>query len=247
LVVRRVEQASPEFLDDVATFVQRLKLAGVVLTPPLSDDPRITELLVRLGCPYVRLAARALDTTDRMVVGRDRFGGQQVGRHLYGLGHRRIAVICGPANFLSAGERLSGVADGLAAGGVNLAANMIVRGGYTYESGVACTEQLLAMSPRPTAIFASNDEMAAGALQAAQRAGLRVPEDLTVIGFDDLEIARTSWPPLTSVRMPTREFGRLAAEKLSVAVGRRGPLGVEGEPPAPSLVIRATCGPPPGA
>jgi LacI family transcriptional regulator len=243
LVVRRGEQDSPEFLGDVAAFVQRLKLVGMVLTPPLSDDARIIDLLVSIGCPYVRLAARALDTPDRMVVGDDWIGAQQVGRHLVGLGHRRIATICGPANFLSAAERLSGLEKGLAEGGVTLSTNMIARGGYTYESGIACAAQLLALSPRPTAIFAGNDEMAAGVLQAAQRRGLRVPEDLTVIGFDDLEIARTSWPPLTSVRMPTREFGRLAAEKLSVAAGRRSALEQIERPPAPFLVVRASCGP----
>lgn len=243
LVVRRCEQAAPAFLEEVRSFAGRLKLAGMVLTPPLSDDARIAALLDRLECPYVRIAARPLDAPERMVVGGDRAGAREVGRHLLRLGHRRIAAILGPANFLSAGERLAGLEEGLAERGVRLAPGLIVRGGYTFESGVEGAATLLARDRRPTAIFAGNDEMAAGVLQAAHRAGVDVPGDLTVIGFDDLGIARSLWPPLTSVRMPTRQLGRLAAWKLSLAAGRGGAAS---DPPcaeAPRLVVRQSCGP----
>jgi len=181
------------------------------------------------------------------VVGGDRAGAREVGRHLLGLDHRRIGAILGPANFISAGERLAGLQEGLAEGGVRVAPERIERGGYTFESGIEAGEALLARRPRPTAIFASNDEMAAGVLQAAQRAGLRVPEDLTVIGFDDLEIARSLSPPLTSVRMPTRQLGELAAWKLSGLAGRRLTDRDRPQTEAARLIVRRSCGPPPRA
>src|SRR5262249_56583100 len=89
-----------------------------------------------------------------------------------------------------------------------------IGGADTLEPGIAAGEALLAMSPRPTAVFAGNDEMAAGVMQAALRAGLSVPRDLSVIGFDDFQIASRLWPPLTTVRAPTRLTGQLAARKL---------------------------------
>jgi LacI family transcriptional regulator len=245
LVVRRCEQADSEFFNELAAFAERLKLAGMVLTPPLSHDARIAALLEAIGCPYVRIAARRLDRPERTVAGGDRAGAREMGRHLAGLGHRRIGAILGPANFMSSGERLAGLQDGLAEHGVRLSPGLCVRGAYTFESGIAGGRALLAREAAPSAIFAANDEMAAGVLQAARQAGLAVPDDLTVVGFDDLEIARSLWPPLTSVRMPTRQLGRLAAWKLSVAAGRKPLVG--GPPPvdAPRLVVRRSCGPPP--
>jgi LacI family transcriptional regulator len=179
------------------------------------------------------------------VAGGDRAGAREVGRHLLRLGHRRIGVVLGPANFLSTGERLAGLQDGLAEGGVRLSRELMVEGGYTFESGVTAGNTLLVCGPRPTAIFAANDEMAAGVLQAAHRLGLDAPRHLSVIGFDDLEIARRLWPPLTSVRMPTRQLGRLAAWKLSVAVGRVAAGDTAPTVEAPRLIVRASCGPPP--
>jgi LacI family transcriptional regulator len=101
---------------------------------------------------------------------------------------------------------------------------------------------LLKLDPRPTAIFAGNDEMAAGVLQAARQMDVRVPEDLSVVGFDDFEIARRLWPSLTTVRTPTREIGRLAAERL---IGSDEGDGRDEKDRLPSLVVRQSSGPAP--
>ena len=242
LIAHPCRQASPGFLTDLARFIEGQKLFGVVLPPPLSEDARIIELLKAIGCRYVRLAAAALDEPQHMIVGHDRLGARAAGRHILDLGHQAIAFISGPANFLSSAERLAGLEDALVERGLGLDPRHALRGAYTFESGVACAEVLLAMNPRPTAIFAGNDEMAAGVLRAALAGGLRVPEDLTVGGFDDFDIASGVFPPLTTVRTPTREASRLAAMKL--VLGADG-LGRPWPEVRPELVIRASSGPVP--
>ena len=99
----------------------------------------------------------------------------------------------------------------------------VAEGGYTFESGVSCAEQLLALTPRPTAIFALNDEMAAGVYKAAQKLGLSIPEDLSIVGFDDSPLASRLWPSLTTVRLPIRDMGLHATALLLAEPDRPGP------------------------
>lgn len=215
LLVRPVDAASPSFLDDMRNFVERQKLFGVILPPPVSEDDRLPALLRRLDCPYVRIASVALDAPDRTIVTHDHLGGRAAAGHLLDHGHRRIAHICGPASFRASHERRRGFEEALAAAGLRLTAADVAEGVYTFESGLQAADRLLSRTPRPTAIFAGNDEMAAGALQAAHRRGLRVPEDVSIVGFDDFQIASRVWPPLTTVRAPTTQVGRIAAEHLT--------------------------------
>ena len=242
LVVHPCDRSSPTFLQDVRTFVERQKLYGVVLPPSVSEDERVAKLLREIGCEYIRIASVELDKPEHMIVGHDRLGGEAMGAHLVELGHRQIGFITGLPSFRSSHERRGGFEDALNKAGIELNSDYVVQGAYTFESGLACGEALLAMTPRPTAIFAGNDEMAAGVLQAARRAGLQVPADLTVVGFDDFQIAQAVWPPLTTIHIPTREVGRIAAEKLINAAVRdkRDPNST-----IPYLVVRESSGPPP--
>jgi LacI family transcriptional regulator len=242
LVVHPCDRASPTFLADVRSFVERQKLYGVVLPPSVSEDERVAVLLREIGCEYIRIASVELDKPEHMIVGHDRMGAAQAARHLLELGHKRIAFISGPDTFRSSHERRGGFEDGLAEAGLKLAEHDIIQGAYTFESGVACGDLLLARTPRPTAIFCGNDEMAAGVLQSARKAGLTVPADVTVVGFDDFQIAQAVWPPLTTVHTPTREIGRMAAEKL-IGVERREPRDMTKT--EPSLVVRESSGPVP--
>jgi LacI family transcriptional regulator len=242
LVVHPCNRSSPTFLADVRNFVERQKLYGVVLPPSVSEDERVAKLLGEIGCEYIRIASVPLDKPEHMIVGHDRLGGEAMGAHLIELGHKQIGFISGLPSFRSSHERRGGFEDALNKAGQQLDDNYVVEGAYTFESGLACAEVLLAKTPRPTAIFAGNDEMAAGVLQAARRAGLDVPRDLTVVGFDDFQIAQAVWPPLTTIHIPTREVGRMAAEKL-IGVETR-----EKRDPAstvPHLVVRESSGPAP--
>jgi LacI family transcriptional regulator len=195
-------------------FVERQKLFGVVLTPSVSEDDRLVHILQEIDCPYVRIASISLGNAVSMVVTHDSVGAAEAARHLADLGHRRIAHISGPATFLSSHERRRGFNAGLAERGLKLKATCDREGTYTFDSGITAARELLALKPRPTAIFAGNDEMAAGVYKAAHDMGLEIPRDLSVVGYDDSAIASRLWPVLTSVRLPIRDMGRMAADKL---------------------------------
>ena len=236
LMVRPCDRASPHFLSDMRTFVERQKFAGVVLLSSVSEDERLVALLAELDTPYVRVASVALDRPEAMLVSHDREGGFAAARHLAELGHERIGLITGPSTFRSAHERRSGFEEGLDAHGLRLRPEHVQEGEYTFESGVACARRLLAGEGRPTAVFALNDEMAAGVYRVSHDLKLGIPEHLSVVGFDDAPIASRLWPPLTSVLLPIREMGRLAAERLiGDALGRRA---VEWPRITPKLVLR---------
>lgn len=244
LVIRPCDRRSPTFLDDMRGFVERLRLFGVVLTPSVSEDDRLAKLLESADCPYVRISCAAVDTPARLVLTHDWHGAAAAARRLAELGHRRIAYISGPPLFRSSHERREGFIAGLAEYGLELAPELTVLGAYTYESGLARGRELLGRSDRPTAIFAGNDEMASGVYGAAHELGIRIPDDLSLIGFDDAPIATRMWPAMTSVRLPVREMGRAAAEKLFAQ-----PKEATKTPAAeftPVLIERQSTAPPPG-
>ena len=152
----------------------------------------------------------------------NRGGMARVADHLVALGHRRIAFVCGPPHSYDATERRTGFRAALAAHGLEPA--LEVPGDYTLESGTAAAAAVLAASPRPTAVAAANDLSAAGLIAALHHAGLRVPDDAAVAGFDDVALARLNTPQLTTVRVPLGQIGRRAVERLAALMaGERDP------------------------
>lgn len=244
LVIRPCDRDSPTLYDDICDIVQYQKFFGVILTPSISEDHELVRRLQEIDCPYVRIAAVSLDLPENMIETHDYVGAAEAARHIAELGHRRIAHIRGPDTFLSAKERLRGFQVGLAEYNLSVADPYLLTGGYTFESGMRCGEQLLSLEHPPTAVFAGNDEMAVGVYQAVRRAGLMVPEDLSIVGFDDAPTASRIWPTLTTVRLPIRHLGKIAVQLL---VSQRDPTALA--PPAatsvmPSLVVRgSTAGP----
>jgi len=145
----------------------------------------------------------------------DRQGGYKVTKHLLELGHRLIGVISGPTNFIGAmDERLQGTRLAMAEYGLELDASFVHCGDFSIESGSTAAEPLLSRKPRPTAIFAMNDRMALGAISKARALGLRVPDDLSIVGFDDLPLTSAIEPPLTTVRQSPVEMGKIATQRL---------------------------------
>ncbi|MBX9801186.1 MAG: LacI family DNA-binding transcriptional regulator [Caulobacteraceae bacterium] len=238
LVVHPCNRATDAFLNDVRNFIVRQKLFGVVMPPSVSEDDRVVAILKEADCPYVRIASVSLDEPARMVVTHDSRGAARAARHLAELGHRRIAFISGPDTFRSSHERGRGFAEGLAEHGLTLDPAYVRRATYTFESGVEAATELLALPQRPTAIFAGNDEMAIGVMKAARDAGLDVPRDLSIVGFDDLPMASRVWPNLTTVRLPIRDMGRMAAEKLTAGLRGLDPATLVQPEVDPSLVVR---------
>lgn len=246
LVVHPCNRGNPTFLADFRRFIERQKLSGVVLTPSVSEDDRVKAILEEIGCAYIRIASVPVDEPAHIIVSNDRLGGRAAARHLAELGHTRIGFISGPPTFRSSHERRGGFEEELKDRKLALQPEYVIQGAYTFETGISCAAELLKRTPRPTAIFAANDEMAAGVLHAIRRAGLDCPGDVSVVGFDDFQIASSVWPPLTTVRTPTREIGRMAAEKLmglTNGAGEDAPVAPSGTSPA--LVVRESSGPAP--
>ncbi len=214
LVVHPCNRRSPDFVSSVQQFIERQKLHGVILVPPLSENVALLKMLHDVECPHVSIACVRIEEATHRVVSSDRDACGEAGVHLAALGHRRIAVITGPEGHRSTQERLGGFSDALRKRGIQLAPEMIVSGGYTFESGVQAAEMLLSVRNRPTAIFACNDEMAAGVYQTAHRLNISIPEQLSVVGFDDSQIASRIWPTLTTIRLPVLLMARLAATQL---------------------------------
>ena len=166
--------------------------------------------------------------------------------HLIGLGHRRIGFITGKPGVSSARERLAGYRDALRDADIPYDHKLVVTGDFLEERGYQATEQLLALEQRPTAIFTSADTAAIGAIKASRAAGLRVPDDISIVGFDDIPEASLVMPPLTTVRQPLMEMGTTAVRLLQRLMDepemtpRRTELDVE-------LVVRGSTAPPPKA
>ncbi len=245
MIVRPVDRGSAAMLDDVRHFLERQRLYGVVILPPISENDALPRLCEELGCRYVRMGSAELDDPDHMVASNDREAVEAAIRYLIEQGHRQIGLLAGPHGFRSAVERRLGFEDALAAAGIKLPRSLIAEGNYTFESGIAAAEKLLDLSPRPTAIFASNDEMAAGAVHAARERGIAVPEELSIIGFDDTPIAAHIWPPLTTVRWPIISMARSAALKLLPNPTEEGEEVSEPSLFISRLVKRASVAPPP--
>ncbi len=214
LVVRPVDRRSPSMIEDVRAFLEQQRLAGVMLLPPISENDALAAMCREIGCAYVRMGSAVLDDEAHMVASNDRDAVADAVRHLIAQGHRRIGFIAGPPGFRSAEERQKGFEAALVEAGITIPTAMLADGNYTFDSGRAAADRLLDASQRPTAIFASNDEMAAGVLHAARQRELRVPDQLSIVGFDDTAIAAHIWPPLTTVRWPIVSMARAAALKL---------------------------------
>ena len=203
---------SPEELEGLL----RSGVHGVVLAPPLGESAAVRDLLRAADAPIAVVAAgrAAADTINVRID--DREASARMARHLLDLGHRRIGFVIGNPEQTASAERLAGARAAVAT--VEGAELVLAQGAFSYASGVGAAETLLDLDPPPTAIFASNDDMAAAAVSVAHRRRLDVPRDLTVVGFDDTTVATTLWPPLTTIRQPVRQMAAVALDRLIRAV-----------------------------
>lgn len=187
---------------------------GVILVTT-ALDPDLHAELRRLHVPAVVVDPAGVPDLDLPTIGATNWaGGVSATEHLTGLGHRRIGFIAGRPGLWCSRARLDGYRAGLEAVGIALDPQLVAQGDFDYASGFEGARQLLALPDRPTAVFAASDEMAMGVYEAARQRGLRVPEDLSVVGFDDLPQACWTSPPLTTVRQPLSEMGMLAVRTV---------------------------------
>lgn len=213
LIVKRYMPG--EDLEAAADMLIGARLDGAILPPPVSDaEP----LVARLRAANVALIATGSMRPSNSLasIGIDDFAAAEaMTRHLITLGHRRIGFITGRVEHASSSLRLDGYRKAMADAGLRVDDAMIAGGTFTYHSGLDAAERLLTMDPQPTAIFASNDDMAAAAVAVAHRRGLDVPADLSVCGFDDTPLATTIWPELTTIRQPVSTMSEEAVMMLT--------------------------------
>ena len=242
MMMRPVDYSSKNHVDVLADSVAQYAPDGLILTPPLTDDEALLEKLQSLNVRYASISPR--EKNARIGARLDeRRAVREMMAHIVSLGHRRIAHIKGHRDHGASEWRLSGYKDGLAAAGIAFDKALVLSGEFSFESGVAGAETLLSLKQPPTAIFAANDDTAAGVMHAASERGLRIPQDLSVFGFDDLPMARQLWPSLTTIRQASREMGRIAAEQLLLSI--REPQAAAMVQVPYELVLRASTGPAP--
>ena len=194
---------------------------GVILPPPLCDSRAVLDVLTEAGVPTVVVATGSPPDGSAAVTIDDFEAARAMTEHLVKLGHSRIGFIIGNPNQTASRLRHEGYLAAIADAGLEPDESLVVGGLFTYRSGLDGAEQLLDAKDPPTAIFASNDDMAAASVAVAHRRGLDVPGDLTVCGFDDSALATTIWPELTTIHQPIADMSRAAVELLVSAIFNR--------------------------
>ncbi|WP_229664328.1 LacI family DNA-binding transcriptional regulator [Sphingomonas metalli] len=193
---------------------------GVILPPPLCENGAVIDQLVGAGVPVVAITASLPDPRVMAVHIDDRSAAEAMTRHLLSQGHRAIGFIGGTPSLSASRCRFEGYCMALEAAGIALDERLVAQGYFTYQSGLAPAEALLTAEPRPTAIFACNDDMAAATVAVAHRLGIDVPADVAVCGFDDTVLASAIWPQLTTIRQPIVAMTQGAVGMLIDAIGR---------------------------
>jgi LacI family transcriptional regulator len=246
LVIEACESEEEAEQAEVGRRLANAEAEGVILPPPFSESvPILTEL--RLANTPVVTVAMGRQYPNALNVRIDDFGAaREMAEYLIGLGHRCIGLITGNPNHIAAIERERGFRAAMSEAGLSADPN-VEEGYFTYKSGLLAAERLLDRADMPTAIFASNDDMAAAVVSVAHRRGLDVPGDLSVVGFDDTGPATTIWPELTTIRQPVSAMASAALELLLSELRHRrgGGSGLSGEIVlGHELVIRESSGPP---
>jgi len=216
------------------------KVDGFIIMTRTVDESKLAGLH-RQGIPFVLLGRRcdAFDCDSVMVD--NRAGAYNAVLHLLGHGHRRIGFVGGPEDSHAHQERFEGYQQVMQNAGLKIEPELITSGNFLYEGGRMATQQLLSLAHPPTAIFAANDEMALGVIDAAKQLGVKLPEQLAVIGFDDIQTAAYSEPSLTTIRQPMKRLGEVAANLLLYRLKERA-APIRHEVFSSELIVRRSCG-----
>lgn len=249
LQIHPCDASSPMLADELTDWARRARLAGLVLTAPMSESMALVKNLSQRGIRLVRIIAATEDPRDGFpcVFVDDRDAAYEITEHLVQLGHERIGFLWGGAAHRSSSERYQGYEQALKDYGITPDKHLVIPGDYTFDDGFRGARRLLALRDPPTAIFGCNDEIAAGVLAAARSAGLDVPYDLSIAGFEDSPFSRQSWPALTTAKQATGDIARHAARLLISSLREDAyderPIPVANQGFVPQLVVRGSTGP----
>ncbi len=244
LLIHPCDASSPSIVEELIHMVESARLAGLVLSPPLSEMPEVLSSLDEKGIHYVRVLSgnHAPDTPLPCVLVNDFEAAYAITNHLIKQGHANIAFIAGDREHKSTIERQNGYKAALHDNQIPSDPNLIIDGTYSFGTGVESAEVLINLKQRPTAVFACNDEIAAGTLFGARMKGLDVPSDLAIAGFENSPFSRQTFPPLTTAAQPTLEIAKSAASSLinSIKAKKKAGKPMPSEPVffTPELVVR---------
>jgi LacI family transcriptional regulator len=214
LLAQPVDVADPTVGDQIRGLVSETHVDGIILSSPVTDCEPVLRTLEAMDVPFVRISPGTNHALTSSVFMDDVQAADDMTSHLINIGHRRIGFIKGHPNHMASDDRLFGYRRALDRAGIPYEPQLVATGEFDFESGVAGGRYFLDLPEPPTAIFASNDDMAAGVLSVAHQRNLSLPGDLSVAGFDDTTLARTVWPPLTTIRQPMFELAHTATEIL---------------------------------
>jgi LacI family transcriptional regulator len=221
------------------------RIDGVVTTPPCDAEDFVADLLNTYKVPLVQINPFSHTVGIPSVAGDDRQGAYAITEHLIQLGHSQISFLMGPHNMRASFDRLAGYQAALQAFNLPYNPELVFDSDFSFDGGYRAARRLLEMQPtRPTAIFAGNDEAAYGAMFAVQEAGLKIPEQISIAGFDDLSFSKNIWPGLTTVHQPSEKIVEAATRLLISILKNEDPSANQLLIPS-HLVIRRSTAPPP--
>jgi LacI family transcriptional regulator len=221
LMVEPWDIKSPNIEQQIDTLLGQLRLEGVILLPPLSDHRLMLSKLQEAAIPVVRVAPQENLSVAPSVGIDDYAASREVTAHLIKLGHRRLGFILGQPGHGATEQRYLGFVDEMRAHQIAVAPELVQTGNFVFADGLICAERMLRAAVPPTAIFASNDDMAAAVISMARKMGVDLPKHLSVAGFDDAPLATMIWPELTTVRQPVAAMARRAADLIIQLEPRR--------------------------
>ncbi|QUT05925.1 LacI family DNA-binding transcriptional regulator [Sphingobium phenoxybenzoativorans] len=205
---------APTMVGEIIALIDDMHVEGLILSPPLTDCCPLLEALDARRVPFVRIAPTVALERAGFTLMDDMSAAEEATAHLISLGHRAIGFVRGHPDHGAASQRFEGYRRALERAGLAFDEALTAQGAFTFASGREAAAELLEREDRPSAIFASNDDMAAGVLAYAHEAGIDVPADLSIMGFDDNQIAQMIWPPLTTIRQPVQALAYGAARLL---------------------------------
>lgn len=214
LVVHPCNHQDPMITREIVDLLRDKRIDGVMLTPPISDNLDLMNALKRISVPFVRVAPTENKNLSPYVETNDQEASYDMTCKLIAQGHKRIGFICGHPDHRAITLRYEGYKAALIENNIPLSNELVEYGLNSFESGEVCARKLLQKKSRPTAIFAANDDMAAGVMMVAHQMGIKIPAELSVAGFDDTPVAHQIWPALTTVRQPIQPMAKKATELL---------------------------------
>jgi len=244
LVIYPENHDNENLLAQLESSLLSANLDGIMLTPPFSDMPPLVRLIKNLNIPLILIGATSSIDDIPSVISNDMEASYEMCRYLISIGHNKIAFIKGHPDHASSDLRLIGYRKALEEAGIAIEERYIQQGNFTFESGEECARKLLSLKSPPSAIFASNDYMAAGIVKVSNQKGISIPNQLTVTGFDNAPASRYIWPSLTTIKQPITEMA-IEATRILIRVIRNKPLESLTVTIKDELIVRESSAPAP--